>query len=220
MNSFINKSLILPLLVLFSCSNDMFETTNDGTNEIEIFDGPTLSKIRIDTDGVSIVDEPKISARLEILEEDEVVEAHQIGIEIRGSSSQMFDKKSYGFETWDENGEDLNVELAGFPEEEDWILYGPYSDKSLLRNVIIYELSNEMGQYASRTALYNLEINDVFLGTYVLMEKIKSLVTEKVYARNENFRLGFGNNKINWDIRRYEYQRKKLKQLTILKNKK
>ena len=185
MTSFINKSLILPLLVLFSCSNEMLETTNDGTNEIEIFDGPTLSKIRIDTDGVSIVDEPKISAHLEILEEDEVIEAHQIGIEIRGSSSQMFDKKSYGFETWDENGEDLNVELAGFPKEEDWILYGPYSDKSLLRNVIIYELSNEMGQYASRTALYNLEINDVFLGTYVLMEKIKRDKNRVAISKNK-----------------------------------
>lgn len=185
MTFFINKSLILPLLVLFSCSNDMLETTNDETNEIEIFDGPTLSKIRIDTDGVSIVDEPKISARLEILREDEVVEAHQIGIEIRGSSSQMFDKKSYGFETWDENGEDLNVELAGFPKEEDWILYGPYSDKSLLRNVIIYELSNEMGQYASRTALYNLEINDVFLGTYVLMEKIKRDKNRVAISKNK-----------------------------------
>ena len=91
----------------------------------------------------------------------------------------MFDKKSYGFETWNTNGEDLNVELAGFPKEEDWILYGPYSDKSLLRNVIIYELSNKMGQYASRTAFYDLEINDTFLGTYVLMEKITFFLYEK-----------------------------------------
>lgn len=37
-------------------------------------------------------------------------------------------------------------------------------------------------------------------------------------AREKNYRLGFGNDKINWDIRRYEYQRKKLKQLQILQN--
>ena len=59
MTSFLKKSLLVPLLALFSCSNDMLDATIDGTNEIEIFDGPTLSKIRIDTDGVSIVDEPK-----------------------------------------------------------------------------------------------------------------------------------------------------------------
>ena len=62
---------------------------------------------------------------------------------------------------------------TGFPEEEDWILYGPYSDKSLVRNVLIYELSNNMGQYASKTKFYELEINGVFQGVYVLMEKIK-----------------------------------------------
>ena len=120
-----------------------------------------------------IVDEPKIPGSLQIFQEELLIEEHLIGIEIRGSSSQMFDKKSYGFETWDETGEDLKTTLGGFPEEEDWILYGPYSDKSLVRNVLIYELSNNMGQYASKTKFYELEINGVFQGVYVLMEKIK-----------------------------------------------
>ena len=119
------------------------------------------------------MDEPKISGSLQIFQEELLIEEHLIGIEIRGSSSQMFDKKSYGFETWDETGEDLKTSLGGFPEEEDWILYGPYSDKSLVRNVLIYELSNNMGQYASKTKFYELEINGVFQGVYVLMEKIK-----------------------------------------------
>ncbi len=133
----------------------------------------SLPLISINTNGNVIVDEPKVSAGLQIKKGDSLIEYHQIGIEIRGSSSQMFEKKSYGFETWDENDEDINVELAGFPEEEDWILYGPYSDKSLIRNVLIYDISNAMGQYATRTAFYELEINESFLGTYVLMEKIK-----------------------------------------------
>ena len=171
MSQFI-KTVFL-FFVISSCSKEISETTSVETEEPEVIEGSTLPLIRINTRGNPIVDEPKIAGSFDILEDDVVIEAHQIGIEIRGSSSQMFDKKSYGFETWDENGEDLNVELAGFPEEEDWILYGPYSDKSLLRNVLIYELSNKMGQYASRTAFYELEINEVFLGTYVLMEKIK-----------------------------------------------
>ncbi|MEK9613467.1 MAG: CotH kinase family protein, partial [Flavobacteriaceae bacterium] len=37
----------------------------------------------------------------------------------------------------------------------------------------IYQLSNQMGQYATKTAFYELEINGAFKGTYVLMEKIK-----------------------------------------------
>ena len=135
--------------------------------------GPPLPLIKIQTGNQKIVDEPKIPGSLQVFQEEKLIEEHLIGIEIRGSSSQMFDKKSYGFETWDEIGEDLNTSLGGFPEEEDWILYGPYSDKSLVRNVLIYELSNNMGQYASKTKFYELEINGFFHGIYVLMEKIK-----------------------------------------------
>jgi len=103
------------------------------------------------------------------------VETHRgaIGIEIRGSSSQQFPKKSFGFETRDEANEDLDVSLLGFPEEEDWILYAPYSDKSLVRNHLIYELSNDMGRYASRSKLAEVYINGTYNGMYVFMEKLK-----------------------------------------------
>jgi hypothetical protein len=143
------------------------------TSEITTTEFPPLPDIQINTYSAEIVDEPKINGYLEIYQGDDKIEEHNIGIEIRGSSSQFFDKKSYGFETWDEEGEDLNVSLAGYPEEEDWILYGPYSDKSLIRNVLIYNLSNQIGRYATKTKLYNLSINNEFLGVYVLMEKIK-----------------------------------------------
>ena len=148
--------------------SDALETSEATT------DGPTLPLILINTLGNTIVDEPKNNAFLEIFKADSILEAHAIGIEYRGSSSQaLFDKKSYGFETRDENNEDLNVPLGGYPEEEDWILYGPYSDKTLVRNVLIYQLSNAIGRYATRTDFYELKINDDFLGTFVLMEKIK-----------------------------------------------
>ena len=147
------KSIII-LLFLVGCSSD--ENLEKVGEESFIYESSinSLPLISINTNGNVIVDEPKVSASLQIKKGDSIIEYHQIGIEIRGSSSQMFEKKSYGFETWDENDEDINVELAGFPEEEDWILYGPYSDKSLIRNVLIYDISNAMGQYATRTALY------------------------------------------------------------------
>ncbi len=59
------------------------------------------------------------------------------------------------------------------PEENDWILYGPYSDKSLIRNVLTYQTARDMGWYVSRTRFCELLINDEYLGLYVLMEKIK-----------------------------------------------
>ena len=167
--------IILVSFLFFLCFSCYKEGTKIGSELItpDIILGPPLPLMKIQTGNQNIVDEPKIPGSLQIFQDELVIEEHLIGIEIRGSSSQMFDKKSYGFETWDEMGEDLNASLGGFPEEEDWILYGPYSDKSLVRNVLIYELSNNLGQYASKTKFYELEINEVFQGTYVLMEKIK-----------------------------------------------
>ena len=38
-----------------------------------------------------------------------------IGIETRGASSQGYPKKQYGIQTWDASGEDIDVELLGYP---------------------------------------------------------------------------------------------------------
>jgi len=132
-----------------------------------------LVQIKVNTNGGTIVDEPKINAQMIISKTDIVSFEGFIGIEIRGASSQSFPKKSYGLETRDENNEDLDVSLLGFPEEEDWILYGPYSDKSLLRNILIYDLSRDIGMYASRSVFVELTINDIYKGVYVFMEKLK-----------------------------------------------
>ena len=106
-----------------------------------------------------IVDDPKVPAALKIKRKDSIYYEGIIGIEIRGESSQYFEKKSYGFETWDEQYNDIDVPILGFPEEEDWILYGPFSDKSLIRNKLIYDLSNQIGRYASKTEFVELRIN-------------------------------------------------------------
>ncbi len=132
-----------------------------------------LPQFKINTSGGTIVDEPKINARLDVFEIENVTFQGNIGIEIRGASSQMFPKKSYGFETRDENNEDMDVSILGYPEEEDWILYAPYSDKSLMRNILIYDLSRDIDMYASRSKFVELTINNTYKGVYVFMEKLK-----------------------------------------------
>ena len=96
-----------------------------------------------------------------------------IAIEVRGSSSQSFPKKSFGFETKDESGKDLDFPLLGLPEEEDWIFYGPYSDKSLIRNALTFTLARSLGHYTSRFRFVELFLNNNYQGVYLLMEKIK-----------------------------------------------
>jgi len=142
-----------------------------------------LPIISINTFGNAIVDEPKIRAEMSVINHGEGMINHLsdsidgyhgwINIEIRGESAQMFPKKSYGFETQDSLGENNNVVLLGMPEENDWILYGPYSDKTLIKNVLSLKLARDLGRYASRTQYCELFINGSYQGLYVLMEKIK-----------------------------------------------
>lgn len=97
----------------------------------------------------------------------------KIAIEVRGSTSQQYPKKSYGFETQDALGANNNVPLLGLPIENDWILYGPYPDKTLLRDVLTYDLSQKMGHYASNWRYCELLIDGQYLGVYIILERIK-----------------------------------------------
>ena len=97
----------------------------------------------------------------------------QISIEIRGSSSQMFPKKSYALETQDSLGENHNVPLLGMPQENDWILHGPYTDKTLMRNSIVFHLGQMVNRYTVRSRYCELFINEVYMGAYMMMENIK-----------------------------------------------
>ncbi len=132
--------------------------------------------------GQVIPDEPKITAHMGIVNNESGLNSSagpfndydgKIGIELRGASSQSYAKKGYGLETRLENGENNNVGLLGMPPENDWVLHGPYSDKSLIRNVLAYHFAAAMGQYAPRTRLCELLINGSYSGVYVLTEKIK-----------------------------------------------
>jgi hypothetical protein len=122
----------------------------------------------------TIVDEPKVNATMEIRFKDSILHSERIAIEIRGAISQLlYEKKSYGFELRDDKGNDVTKSLLGLPEEEDWILHGPYGDKSLIRNAFSYQVANSIGRYASRTRFVELDINGDNMGLYVFMEKLK-----------------------------------------------
>ena len=141
-----------------------------------------LPLILINTQGQTILDGSKITAKMSLINNstglnnvnDTTFEYNGfIGIDTRGSSSLMFEKKSFNVETRDATGANLNVTLVGLPKENDWVLYAPYSDKTLMRNVIVYNLGNLTGRWSPHTRFCELYINNEYRGVYVLMEKIK-----------------------------------------------
>ncbi|MDZ7316302.1 MAG: CotH kinase family protein [candidate division KSB1 bacterium] len=147
------------------------------------FSSSNLPIILIDTGGRPIINERKIDAEMRVIDRGlgkrnsvtDTVYAFRgrIGIELRGSSTQSFPKKQFAVETRDSNGANLNVPLLGLPPENDWVLYGPYSDKSLMRNVFAYQIARDLGRYASRSRYCELVLNGRYWGVYVLLEKIK-----------------------------------------------
>ncbi|MCK4747069.1 MAG: CotH kinase family protein, partial [Bacteroidales bacterium] len=136
----------------------------------------------IDTKGVLILNEPKVPAEMNIYIRKAKVQTANIGIEYRGSTSfRLSDKKSFGIETWDIDGNDIDVAFFDFPKEEDWILSGHIVnlensymfDRTLMYNHFGYQLFQKMGRYASRSKFVELEINGDYQGVYAFMEKLK-----------------------------------------------
>ncbi len=104
------------------------------------------------------------------------------GVKLRGSSTGGLSKSSFLVETWDEFGNPRNVEMAGLPEESDWVLYAPnIYDPIMIHNPFIHELSRQMGMYSSRTRFvevfyqnrHGIISSNQYFGVYVLEEKIK-----------------------------------------------
>ena len=173
------KSIITILLVLFSW-----------TAMAQNFTDSNLPIVVIETDGgVNIPDEPKVSGTMRIIwhqdgsrnymsdidNPDFLNYEGRIGIEMRGSSSQtMLNKKPYALETReDDDITNRNVSILGMPAENDWVLNSLAFDQTGMRDVLAYELSNRLGQYASRSVYCEVVINGNYKGLYAFMEKIK-----------------------------------------------
>ena len=154
------------------------------------FTDSNLPIVVIETDGgANIPDEPKILGTMKIIwhqdgsrnymsdiDNPELLNYNgRIAIEMRGSSSQtMLDKKPYALETRRDDGvSNNNVSILGMPIENDWILNSLAFDQTGMRDVLAYELSNRLGQYASRSMYCEVVINGDYKGLYAFMEKIK-----------------------------------------------
>lgn len=137
----------------------------------------------IRTNGQRIPDEPRIVAEMGLIDNgtgvinriDDPWNAYSgmISIEQRGESSIEFAKKSFSIELQNTDGSNNNVSILGLPEENDFVLNGPFSDQTLVKNVLSYELFRRTGRWAPGTRFIELVLNDEYEGVYVLTEKLK-----------------------------------------------
>ena len=179
-------SNILLGFVLFFSFNSSAQTFTDSNLPIVSITTDNNPNTNLPLD---ILDDPKILATMKIIKRPDGTRNYltdintptflnyngRIGIEIRGSSSQTLPKKGYGLTTLKaDNTSNNNVELLGMPSENDWILNGIAFDPSLIRDYLSYNLSRQIGNYATRTAYCEVVINGEYKGLYILQEKIKA----------------------------------------------
>lgn len=148
-----------------------FQTPNNLNNLRVSLEKPNyekldVSKLKLPVYSVSmkspIIDGEKLSAKLSTLNKKSVLKK-KTTIEIRGQTSRSFPKKQF------------NINLKKFPEllngTSKGVLYSPYIDRSLIRNVLAYRLGNALEIDAPKTEFCHLIINRNYEGIYVLLNK-------------------------------------------------
>ncbi|MBF4467015.1 CotH kinase family protein [Flavobacterium sp. LC2016-12] len=183
--SYLSNTIYILFIFLFS-TNVKSQTFTDSNLPIIIINTDINPATNLPTE---IPDDPKVLASMKIIKRpdgtrnyltDSSNESYldyngRIGIELRGSTSQLLPKKPYGFTTLKANNtSNNNVSLLGMPSENDWILNSLAYDPSCIRDYISYNLSRQIGDYATRTVYCEVIINNVYQGLYILQEKIKS----------------------------------------------
>ncbi len=89
-----------------------------------------------------------------------------------GHSSRYFDKPNYTIKLIDDNGNSNNQSVMGMAAHSEWILHGPYLDKTLIRNYMWYNIGGEMMSYAPNVRFCEVFINGEYEGVYVMTETI------------------------------------------------
>lgn len=143
-----------------------------------------LPVIYIDTAGCQIERENKVWASVgildiepgvgerNILEEPDIVETATI--KMRGASSYRFDKKQYRIEFYTKqgNGNAKDYGFLGMEEDSEWVLNGPFLDKTLIRNRLLYSLAGEIFEWAPDTRYCELFLNGRYQGVYLAVEPV------------------------------------------------
>lgn len=135
-------------------NEDTYTTTEDGEDmiraSVSVFDSESGNNHLTDTPTMSISSK----------------------IRVRGYSSRTFEKAPYLLKFVNDDGTDLDLPILGMDAHHEWVLHGPYLDKSLVRNYMWYNIAGEIMDYAPNVRFCELVVNGDYRGIYLLVESI------------------------------------------------
>lgn len=164
MKSIINIiSLFLTIVFLTSCENKELTIVK---SEI-----PTM---KINTENKAPIDSKDnyVNGNMEVFEyngdNDELVSSGKLQIKGRGNTTWTMPKKPYRVKL------DEKLGLFDLPKSKHWTLLANYTDKSMLRNEIAFEMGRmSVLEWTPRTHFLNLILNGKLQGVYQLTEQIR-----------------------------------------------
>ena len=151
-----------------------------------------LPIVWIDVDGEMIDNEERITAHMKVIHNgdgqlnyaDTVAHPGQnvdyegyIALRYRGNSSfNSSDKKPYSFRTLDapleQGGQKLKAKILGMHSDNNWALLAPYSDRSMMRDMLAFELARPWMDYTPDGRFCEMILDGTYYGVYILTEVV------------------------------------------------
>ena len=181
--------MVLSLGLLASADSPDNYPPDDTTVTI---DSTNLPIVWIDVDGAMIMREERITARMKIIHNgdgmlnygDTIAHPGQhidyegyIALRYRGNTSYTHsDKKPYSFRTLEqpleEGGKKKKVSLLGMGKDNNWALLAPYSDRSMIRDLLAFEIARPWMEYTPQGKFCELYLDGVYYGVFILTELV------------------------------------------------
>ena len=98
-----------------------------------------------------------------------------ISIRYRGNTSfSASEKKPFNIRTLttdNVDGKKEKVEMIGMPKDNKWTMLAPYNDRSMIRDVLMFQLVRPYFDYVPRARHCELILDGVYYGIYIMTEK-------------------------------------------------
>ena len=188
------RKLLLTVCAL-ACTNVVFAQRPDNYKPDDpnvTLTQTNLPIVFIDVAGKQIDRKEKITAKVKIIDNgkgklnyaDTVAHKNQridyegyVALKYRGNSSfTSSDKKPYSIRTLDkpleQGGKKKNVSILGMGKDNDWALLAPYSDKSMIRDILSFTLARPYFEYVPHTRLCEVILDETYYGVYIMSERV------------------------------------------------
>lgn len=180
--------MLLCLTALYAQRADNYPPTKNAQVKLS---ETNLPIVFIDVNGKMILREERITAKIKIIDNgtgktnyadlaarpDQKVDYEgYISLKYRGNSSfNSSDKKPYGFKTiakpLEEGGKKVKVSLLGLGKDNDWVLLAPFADKTMIRDVLTFELGRPYLDWVPSSRHVEVVVDGKYYGIYILTER-------------------------------------------------